>query len=110
MDKKILDSDFSLPRIKYWNYRVVHRTFTFGSGTEASTEEFYFIAEIYYNENDEIIFYVTEDGSVNADDKIKAMAPCGIDSVKDLLGCLNKMKQAIKRPVLEYDELLKIGN
>jgi len=77
-----------------WSYRVVKREFGEGLGCA------YFIAEVYYNDKDEITFYVVNDAN-----EIKEMAAWGQDSLDELRGDLENMLAALTMPVLDYDEL-----
>jgi len=93
-----------------WNYRVVHRKFD----STSYVEDLYFIAEIYYNDDGSISSYITysedEDGMRKCFGDVKLMYPSGQDSIEDLKGCLEYMTQALERPILEYEDLLKLSD
>jgi hypothetical protein len=95
--------------IAYWEYRVVKQQIksTVADKEQEVIEEIFFITEVYCDGDGHILFYITNEDEKDPN-SIKRMPPIGIDSVKDLRGCLNLMKRALNKPILDYDELLKL--
>lgn len=87
----------------YWNHRVMT--------TLIKYKELYPDNPVYADREDERIFFITE---VHYENDIPVMyAPDmnvlhGADSVKDLLWAVNKIKLALKKPVIDKDNFPEV--
>ena len=77
----------------HWNHRVVRRQYTHSDG---SIEYTYTIREVYYDEDGKVDFMTEE-----------PIYPHG-ESIKDLRWSLEKMKECLEHPVLDYETMKEI--
>lgn len=70
----------------YWNYRVLKKHY---KDLQGGDQTYYEIHEVYYSRNDKPVLWTKD-----------AINPFG-ETLRDLRGSMNLMRQAFKKPVLE---------
>jgi len=100
----------------HWNYRVIKRHIPefFIPEMEITfpAEDIYYIAEVYYEGNKPVSYvgyFEDESSTEERNGKIKFMEPFGT-SVEELKRCMELMQEALNRPVLDYEEVIKLDN
>ncbi len=74
--------------MSHWNNRVVHR--------KINGEDYYAIHEAHYDEGETYPHSITQD----------SIAPYG-ETLTELVETLDRMKQCLDAPILEYDNFWK---